>query len=62
LGVGHVRFVSFFYDFNVFHSGCCKVAVKQILALGFLCYLEQTDLDTEEAHRRASPVDNAGEQ
>jgi len=24
------------------------------------CYLKQTNLDTEEAHRRASPVDNAG--
>jgi hypothetical protein len=23
-------------------------------------YLKQTNLDTEEAHRRAGPVDNAG--
>jgi hypothetical protein len=23
-------------------------------------YLQQTNLDTEEAHRRAGPVDNAG--
>jgi len=45
--------------FNALYSGCCKVVVVN-LVIGFLLqrYLKQTNLDTEEAHRRAGPVDN----
>jgi hypothetical protein len=32
----------------------------EILAMGLDHFLKQTILDTEEAYRRAGPVDNAG--
>jgi len=43
---------------HVFYSGCSKVAVVNLGISVLQRYLKQTNLDTEEAHRRAGPVDN----
>jgi len=50
--------VNILYVFNAFYSGCSKVAVVNFGISVLQRYLKQTNLDTEEAHRRAGPVDN----